>query len=94
MVVRASTRAILTPECYFGRPGRYLYYAFAFERTHADPASADCQKELDALDTLAFATLKCEDLWEKSAYLYVVDWSGAQIASKGLVQIWSAEFDR
>jgi hypothetical protein len=90
---RAATRAVGTPNCYFGKPGLYLYYAFAFERKSMAASSAACGKEMAALNKTKFSALKCKADWEPSAYAMYADWSDPTVASKALEAVWNVAMD-
>jgi hypothetical protein len=90
---RTSTRAVGTPNCYYGKPGLYMHYAFAFERKSMNPSSAACGKEMAALEKTAFAALKCKGDWEPTAYAMYADWSASELAGETLQAIWNVAMD-
>lgn len=90
---RTLTGAVGTPKCYFGRPGQYLYYAFAFERRKMTALSPACQKEMDGLAKAPFAALKCKDSWGASAYAMYADWSDPSRADVALKATWDIAMD-
>lgn len=90
---RTITRAVATPHCYFGRPGQYMNYAFAFERRSMNPSSAACEKEMAALNKTKFSAIKCKGDWEASAYAMYVDWSVTDASGAVLKAIWDLAMD-
>jgi hypothetical protein len=91
--VRTQIRAVGTPKCYFGRPGLYMHYAFAFEREALTASSPACQKEFDALDKTEFAALKCKKDWGASAFAMYADWSGGEAPEIAFQAIWDIATD-
>lgn len=90
---RTSTRAAGTPKCYFGRPGQYLYYAFAYERKSMMDSSPACAKEMAALNKTKFASLKCKGDWETTPAAMYADWSDPAVADVALQAIWDIAMD-
>jgi hypothetical protein len=90
---RTATRAVGTPKCYFGRPGQYLNYAFAFERKSMLEPSPACAKEMAALNKTKFTALKCKGDWETTAYAMYADWSVTDDSGATLQAIWDIAMD-